>query len=104
MTPESMPAGAFTAVTEEPGGPGGEQLQPQPLRGRAGGFRQQLRVLHEFGHPDGLDVSQRFGHGQNQGSGRRPTRFAGVAAFLFLFEIEIKMRQRGVSASFHALG
>src|SRR5271157_3834808 len=61
-----------------------EQLQAQLLYGGAGGAGQQLGVHDEVRHADLLDVAQRLGHGQNQGSGRSPARFTRVAALLFL--------------------
>ena len=49
MTPESMPAGGRTAVTEEPGVER-EQFQPKRLHGFARGARQHLRILHQLVH------------------------------------------------------
>ena len=87
--------GALTAVTEDPGEAGGEQLQAQLRHGRARGLGQQLRVLDQVRHADLLDVPQRLGQRQNQRGGGRPARFARVAALLFLLQVEVVVRQRG---------
>src|ERR1035437_6712544 len=70
-----------------------EQFQAERLNGGAGGLGQQLGVHDEARHADLLDVAQRLGQRENQGSGRSPARFAGVAALLFLLEVEVVVRQ-----------
>src|ERR1019366_3236995 len=81
-----------------------EQFQTQRLYGGAGGLGQQLSVHDEVRHADLLDVAQRLGHRQNQGSGRRPARFARVAALLFLLQVEVVVRQGGALGEFPGFG
>ena len=96
ITPESSPAGALMAVTEEPGHVG-EKLGSSPNFCTAARWPWPTiaRVVDKIGHPQLLDVLQRFRQRQNQRSGRRPARFARIAALLFLLQIEVIMRQRG---------
>ena len=88
-----MPCGALMAVTEEPGEPGENSSSPSASSGFAGGARQQLGVLDQLGHAELLDVLERGAEGQDQAGRRRPARFAGVGALLFLLEIEVVVGQ-----------
>ena len=95
MTPESMPPGALTAVTEEHGESGANSSSPNSVAAVRVARASNCAFSISLSMPTDLMYFKRRVQRDDQRRVRRPARLAQRRVLLLLLQIEVVVRQVG---------